>query len=146
VIAAALPDPAPGGFINNMNCGFAPTLKNYGPQQYFIYPKQVMTISRRPYLQCGPAAEAIRTSTRFIVLAGRVRKPGGSNGQGLNPMITMPINAESFELGFILGTSVYAVIGSAAYILFLAGKYLVRFGTSLQRRLVRARRGLELAR
>jgi hypothetical protein len=60
-------------------------------------------------------------------------------------MMTMPIDAESFELGFILGTSVYAVTGSAAYILFLAGKYLVRFGAGLQRRIVHPRRGLKLA-
>jgi hypothetical protein len=61
-------------------------------------------------------------------------------------MMTTPINAESFELGFILGTSVYAVAGSAAYILFLTGKYLVRLGAGLQRRFLRPRRGLELAR
>jgi hypothetical protein len=61
-------------------------------------------------------------------------------------MMTMPINAESFELGFILGTSVYAVAGSAAYILFLAGKYLVRLGAGLQRRALRPRQGLEPAR
>ncbi len=61
-------------------------------------------------------------------------------------MTTMTIDAVSFELGFILGTSVYAVAGGAAYFLFLAGKRLVRLGASLQRHAAPPRRGLELVR
>jgi len=57
-------------------------------------------------------------------------------------MMTMTINPESFELGFILGTSVYAVAGGAAYFLFLAGKRLVKFAAGLQHRIVRPRQGL----
>jgi hypothetical protein len=50
-------------------------------------------------------------------------------------MITSTINAESFELGFILGTSIYAVAGGAAYFLFLAGKHLVKYGAGFRRRI-----------
>jgi hypothetical protein len=60
-------------------------------------------------------------------------------------MMTIPINAESFELGFILGTSVYAVASGAAYLLFLAGKNLVRLGAGLHRPNMRRKQGLELA-
>jgi hypothetical protein len=55
------------------------------------------------------------------------------------------MNVEPFWFGFIVGTSVYALASGAAYILFLAGKNLVKFGTVLPRRNVRPRRALELA-
>jgi hypothetical protein len=61
-------------------------------------------------------------------------------------MITITINPESFALGFILGTAVYAVAGGIAYVLFLAGKHLARLGASLQRHSLPPRRRLELVR
>jgi len=51
-----------------------------------------------------------------------------------------------FYLGFILGTSVYAVAGGVAYVLFLAGKHLVRLGAIAQYRIAHPRRSLGLAR
>jgi hypothetical protein len=61
-------------------------------------------------------------------------------------MITITINPESFELGFILGTAVYAVAGGIAYLLFLAGKNLARLGAGLQRHSVAPTPRLELVR
>lgn len=40
-------------------------------------------------------------------------------------MLTIAINPESFELGFIVGTSVYVVLSGAAYIAFCGIKRLV---------------------